>query len=219
MRMLGMLLLPMALFALACGGTSTDGVYRTPIVERGVCATILMPGEAMPMPEPGESPGCQGGYTSIAGGGVVEESQKTTKTEAHPVVKALSAPFVVLLLPFKLVAAGAGKLGDLVNPDDEVPMDPRLRKRQAQVAKVDPQTTHEQEQLSALERELEQRGGKTRCTAAARRSAAGTASSSMPGNAHAGTLAPVDLGRAGRAARRLHERPAPEADLRRSAPP
>lgn len=183
MRMLGMLLLPMALFTLACGGTSTDGVYRTPMVERGVCATILMPGEAMPMPEPGESPGCQGGYTSIAGGGVVEESQKTTKTQAHPVVKAIGAPFAVLLFPFKLVAAGAGKLGDLVNPDDEVPMDPRLRKRQAQVAKVDPQTTHEQEQLSALERELEQRGGKTRMHSSGPAVGTGTASGSMPSNA------------------------------------
>jgi len=183
MRMLGMLLLSMALFTLACGGTTTDGVYRTPIVERGVCATILMPGETMPMPEPGESPGCQGGYTSIAGGGVVEESQKTTKTEAHPVVKALSAPFVVLLLPFKLVAAGAGKLGDMVNPDDEVPMDPRLRKRQAQVGKVDPQTTHEQQQLSALERELEQRGGKVESHSSGPAMGAGTASSNMPTNA------------------------------------
>ena len=185
MRMLRMLLLSMALFTLACGGTTTDGVYRTPIVERGVCATILMPGETMPMPEPGESPGCQGGYTSIAGGGVVEESQKTTKTEAHPVVKALGAPFVVLMLPFKLVAAGAGKLGDMVNPDDEVPMDPRLRKRQAQVGKVDPQATHEQQQLSALERQLEQRGGKVESPSSGPAMGAGTASSSMPSNAAA----------------------------------
>jgi len=180
--MLGMLLLSMALFTLACGGTTSDGAYRTPIVERGVCATILMPGETMPMPEPGDSPGCQGGYTSIAGGGVVEESQKSTKTEAHPVMKALGAPFVVLLLPFKLVAAGAGKLGDLVNPKDEVPMDPRLRQRQAQVAKVDPQRAHEQQELSALERELEQRGGKTESHSSGPAIGGGTASSSAPGS-------------------------------------
>ncbi len=162
MRMLGMLLLSMALFTLACGGTTTQGAYRTPMVERGACATILMPGETMPMPEPGDSPGCAGGYTSIAGGGVVDEGQKTTKTQPHPVVKAISAPFAILLFPFKLMAAGAGKLGDLVNPKDEVPMDPRLRSSQAKIAKADPQTTHEEQQLSALERELEQRGGKTR---------------------------------------------------------
>jgi hypothetical protein len=156
------LLLPaLAAVTLACGGTTTDGVYRTPIVERGVCATILMPGETLPMPEPGETPGCKGGYASIAGGGVVEESQVTTKSEPHPVMKALGAPFVVLLFPFKLAAAGAGKLGDLVDGDEEVPMDPRLRERQAQVPKVDPQTAHEQQQLSALERQLEQRGGRT----------------------------------------------------------
>jgi hypothetical protein len=152
---------PLALVALACGGTTSDGAYRTPIVERGVCATILMPGETMPMPEPGETPGCQGGYTSIAGGGVVEETQRRTKTEPHPVMRAIGAPFAVLLFPFKLMAAGAGKLGDLVDGDEEVPMDPRLRERQAQVAKVDPQTAHEQQQLSALERELQQRGGRT----------------------------------------------------------
>ena len=162
MRMLGMLLLPMALVTLACGGTTTQGAYRTPMVERGACATILMPGESMPMPEPGDSPGCAGGYTSIAGGGVVDEGQKTTKTQAHPVVKAISAPFAVLLFPFKLMAAGAGKLADLVNPKDEVPLDPRLRSSQAQIAKADPQASHEEQQLSALERELEQRGGKTR---------------------------------------------------------
>lgn len=180
MRMLGMLLAPMALFALACGGTSTDGVYRTPIVERGVCATILMPGETMPMPEPGESPGCQGGYSSIAGGGVVEEGQKTTKTEPHPVVKAIGVPFAVLLFPFKLMAAGAGKLGDLVDGDEEVPMDPRLRKRQAQVAKVDPQTAHERQQLSTLERELEQRGGKTQAHSSGPAMGMGTASAGAP---------------------------------------
>ncbi len=180
MRRLGTLLLPMALFVLACGGTSTDGVYRTPIVERGVCATILMPGETMPMAEPGESPGCPGGYASIAGGGVVEESQKTTKTEPHPVVKVLGAPFAVLLFPFKLMAAGAGKLGDLVNGEEEVPMDPRLRKRQAQVAKVDPQTAHERQQLAALERELAQRGGKTQAHSSGPAMGAGTATGSAP---------------------------------------
>ncbi len=154
------LLLPLA-FTLACGGTTSGGVYRTPIVERGACATILMPGETLPMPEPGETPGCQGGYTSIAGGGVIEEKQKTTKAEPHPVVKAISTPFVILLFPFKLVAAGFSKLGDVISPDDEVPLDPRLRSQQARVANVDPQAQHEQEQLSALEQELERRGGKT----------------------------------------------------------
>jgi hypothetical protein len=185
MRTLEMLLLSMALFTLACGGTTSGGVYRTPVVERGVCATILMPGESMPMPEPGETPGCRGGYTSIAGGGVVEEGEKTTKSEPHPVVKALSAPFVVMLLPFKLVAAGAGKLGDVLSPEEEVPLDPRLRQRQAQVAKVDPQAAHERAQLSALERELEQRGGRTQSSSSGPALGAGTASATTPGAAPA----------------------------------
>ena len=98
MRILAILLLLLAGIALACGGTTSGSVYRTPIVERGVCATILMPGQTLPMPEPGETPGCKGGYSSIAGGGVVEEGQKVTKTEPHPAVKVLSAPFVVLLM-------------------------------------------------------------------------------------------------------------------------
>jgi hypothetical protein len=176
--------LALALVTLACGGTTTDGVYRTPIVERGVCATILMPGETLPMPDPGETPGCRGGHASIAGGGVVEESQKTTKTEPHPVMKALGAPFVVLLLPVKLIAAGAGKLGDLVDGDEEVPMDPRLRERQAQVAKLDPQTAHEQQQLSALERELEQRGGRTVARQSGPAFEPGTASAAPSAPAH-----------------------------------
>ena len=170
---------------LACGGTTTDGVYRTPIVERGVCATILMPGETMPRPDPGESPTCRGGHASIAGGGVVEESQKTTKTEAHPVVKALGAPFAVLLFPFKLVVAGAGKLGDALDGKDEVPMDPRLRERQAQVATADPQAAHEREQLSALERELEQRGGRTVSRQSGSTMDPGTASAATPAPAPA----------------------------------
>ena len=215
--MLAMLLLSMALFTLACGGTTSDGVYRTPIVERGVCATILMPGETMPMPEPGDSPGCPGGYTSIAGGGVVEESQKTTKTEPHPAVKVITAPFVVLLFPFKLVAAGADKLGDLVNPDDEVPMDPRLRRKQAQIAKADPQAAHEQQELSALERELEQRGGKTRSSssssAAAPRVGAGQREA-----AAARAAALLDRRRAGGAARRRRERGAEPAARGGGAP-
>jgi hypothetical protein len=142
-----------------------------------------MPGQTLPMPEPGETPGCQGGYTSIAGGGVVEEGQKTTKTEPHPVMKVIGAPFAVLLFPFKVIAAGAKKLGDAVSPDDEVPLDPRLRSKQAQVAKVDPQTQHEQEQLSALERQLEQRGGSTRMSQSGPAVEAGTASSAAPAHA------------------------------------
>jgi hypothetical protein len=160
MRTPSTLLLILALFALACGGTTSGGVYRTPMVERGACATILMPGQTVPMPEPGETPGCPGGYASIAGGGVVEEGEKVTKSEPHPAVKVVTAPFAILLFPFKLLAVGAEKLGDLVKDGDEVPMDPRLRSKQATVAKLDPQTAHEREQLGALERELEQRGGK-----------------------------------------------------------
>jgi hypothetical protein len=183
MRTLIPLLLCSALLTLACGGTKSGGVYRTPIVERGACATILMPGETMPMPEPGETPGCPGGYTSIAGGGVVEEGQKTTKTEPHPVVKVLGAPFAVLLFPFKLVWMGAEKVGDLVSKD-EVPLDPRLRRQQAKVAKVDPQTAHEREQLGALERQLEQRGGRSRSSASGPVAGGGTASA-VPNGPHA----------------------------------
>ena len=179
MRRLGTLLPALACVTLACGGTTTDGVYRTPIVERGVCATILMPGQTMPMPEPGETPGCKGGYSSIAGGGVVEDSQKTTKTEPHPAVKVLAAPFAVLLFPFKLLATGAKKLGE-IGKKDEVPLDPRLRAQQARIAKVDPQTEHEQEQLSALERQLEQRGGTTRSSQSGPAVATGSASAAAP---------------------------------------
>jgi hypothetical protein len=180
MRTLYTLLLIPALFALACGGTTTGGVYRTPMVERGACATILMPGQTMPMPEPGETPGCPGGYASIAGGGVVEEGEKTTKTEPHPAVKVISAPFAILLFPFKVMVAGAEKLGDLVKDDDEVPMDPRLRGKQATVAKVDPQTAHEREQLGALERELEQRGGRVSSRSSGPVMSGGTASAATP---------------------------------------
>jgi hypothetical protein len=180
MRTLSKLLLPLALLAVGCGGTTTGGVYRTPMVERGACATIMMPGESMPMPEPGESPGCQGGYASIAGGGVVEEGEKVTKTEPHPAVKVISAPFAVLLFPFKVMMVGAEKLGDLVDGDDEVPLDPRLRGAQGTVAKVDPQVAHEQKQLGALERELAKRGGKVSSSSSGPAFEPGTATASAP---------------------------------------
>jgi hypothetical protein len=179
------LLLILALFALACGGTTSGGVYRTPMVERGACATILMPGQTVPMPEPGETPGCAGGYASIAGGGVVEEGEHVTKTEPHPAVKVISAPFAILLFPFKVMVAGAEKLGDALKDDEEVPMDPRLRSKQATIAKVDPQTAHEREQLGALERELEQRGGKVSSRSSGPVMSGGTASAATPQQAAA----------------------------------
>ncbi|MEN8161722.1 MAG: hypothetical protein ABFS41_16755, partial [Myxococcota bacterium] len=180
MRTLSKLLLPFVLLALGCGGTTSGGVYRTPMVERGACATILMPGQSMPMPEPGESPGCAGGYASIAGGGVVEEGEKTTKSEPHPAVKVLTAPFAILLFPFKVMVAGAEKLGDLVDGDDEVPLDPRLRGAQGKVAKVDPQVAHEREQLGALERELAKRGGQVRSSASGPAMQTGSATPATP---------------------------------------
>ena len=192
MRTLSTLLLILALFTLACGGTTTGGVYRTPMVERGACATILMPGETMPMPEPGETPGCPGGYASIAGGGVVEEAEKVTKTEPHPAVKIATAPFAILLFPFKLMAVGAEKLGDAVSGDDEVPLDPRLRQTQGKVASVDPQVAHEREQLGALERELQQRGGKVTSRASGPSMATGSASVSTPQRPAAGRVGIAD---------------------------
>jgi hypothetical protein len=219
MRMLAILL---AGLALACGGTTSGSVYRTPIVERGVCATILMPGQTLPMPEPGETPGCKGGYSSIAGGGVVEEGQKVTKAEPHPAVKVLSAPFVVLLLPFKLAAAGAEKVGAWIDPDDEVPLDPRLRSKQAQVATVDPQTQHEQQQLSALERELEQRGGSTRSSQSGPALEAGQASSvapQRPRSSIADELAALRGGTSDTAAPAPPEGAAPQSAAPQSAAP
>jgi hypothetical protein len=195
MRTLYTLLLIPALFALACGGTTSGGVYRTPMVERGACATILMPGQTMPMPEPGETPGCAGGYASIAGGGVVEEGEKVTKTEPHPAVKVATAPFLILLFPFKVLMLGAEKLGDLVKSDDEVPMDPRLRGKQATIAKVDPQTAHEREQLGALERELERRGGKVTSRSSGPVMGGGTASAATPQAATTSATAPQAAGR------------------------
>src|SRR5262245_4331705 len=161
MRTLSKLLLLLVVFSLACGGTTSKGVYRTPVVERGACATILMPGQTMPVPDPGDEPGCPGGYASIAGGGVIDDSDKTTKTEPHPVVKVLTAPLAILLFPFKMLALGAEKLTSLTKNDEQPPLDPRLRQAVgAKTAAADPQAAHEREELGSLERELEQRGGK-----------------------------------------------------------
>jgi len=228
MRTPSTLLLILPVFALACGGTTSGGVYRTPMVERGACATILMPGETVPMQEPGETPGCPGGYASIAGGGVVEEGEKTTKSEPHPAVKVATAPFVILLFPFKALVVGAEKLGDLVKDGDEVPMDPRLRSKQATVAKVDPQTAHEREQLGALERELAQRGGQVTSRssgpvsshASGRGSSGGTASAVAPGASAPQAAARPRLRIADElAALRAGAAPAPAPSTEAGAPP
>jgi hypothetical protein len=186
------------------------------MVERGACATILMPGETMPMPEPGDSPGCAGGYTSIAGGGVVDEGQKTTKTQAHPVVKAISAPFAVLLFPFKLMAAGAGKLADLVNPKDEVPLDPRLRARRRRSQR--PIRRHRTRSSSSprSSARLEQRGGKTRSSSSGAQAAPPSARGHRRGRERgARAAAAVDRRRAG-ALRGGSARVAPEAGRARA---
>ena len=71
---------------------------ETPIIERGACATVVMPGEQVPL---GSQPNCPGGYSSIGGATVYDEKdyQKGTKpgAVARGVAGALGAP----------VAAGA----------------------------------------------------------------------------------------------------------------
>jgi hypothetical protein len=92
-----------ALALSGCGtGNAWENYQETPVVERGACATIIMPGEQVPL---GSQPSCPNGYSSI-GGAVVYDAKdyKHTTKPAGAARAAVSGPAAVAGAP---VAAGA----------------------------------------------------------------------------------------------------------------
>lgn len=92
-----------ALLLAGCGtGNAWENYQETPVVERGACATILMPGEQAPL---GSQPSCPNGYASIGGSIVYDEKDyKKTTSPGKAARAAASGPAAVLGAP---VAAGA----------------------------------------------------------------------------------------------------------------
>jgi len=160
-------------------GNQGRDVDRTPIVDTGVGATILMPGQSAPNfpggsatpggSEPGASgsssggPGSAhssgaptgGGPISMIGGTRVDETRHA-RTHEEPVwLKYLTLPFAVAAAPF--VAAKEAIQGE-PEPGPEVP---RVDPPRPQAAARPPGTSYEEQQLDGLEQELDQRQAST----------------------------------------------------------
>ena len=151
------------LTALACAnGESKVTDNRFPQIERGVCATVLMPGQSVPMGEPGAQPGCGGGFTSIGGGGIHEERETEGRTKAR-------VPFKEILGgPAAVVGGGIQKAGEMLDKDDDPNQSSQSRSNQGQSGQNgsnsagtpiarDPQLAQEEARLASLERELAER--------------------------------------------------------------
>ncbi len=181
------------------GATSRD-VDRTPIVDTGVGATILMPGQSAPNfpgangapsnPESG-GPGASsnggssgssagapsgGGGITMIGGTRVDEISHTSSHEAPIWLKYLTLPFALVAAPF--VAAADAIQGE-PEPGPEVP---RVDPPRPQLAARPPASSYDDRMIDGLERELDQRrdpappSGSSPPTARAHTGAPGTAS-------------------------------------------
>lgn len=95
------------LIGVGCGtGNGWENYHETPIVERGACATIVMPGEQVPM---GSQPDCPNGYSSLGGSVVYDEQDyKRTNSPRQAARAAVGAPLAAVGAPIAAGAAAAG---------------------------------------------------------------------------------------------------------------
>jgi hypothetical protein len=132
-------LLVLTLLGVGCRTAQPWSDYKeTPIIERGACATVVLPGEQVPM---GSQPNCPGGYSSIGGAVVYDEKdyQKgpTPKDSARAVAGVLGAP----------AAAGAAVAKRVTQNGRE----------QASNSAGGGSGTHEQAEIERMQREIMQR--------------------------------------------------------------
>ncbi len=155
------------------GDTKRD-IDRTPIVDTGVGATVLMPGQSAPSFPGGAStsggseagaPGrTSGGYSgsssgapsgggglTMIGGTRVDESMHSSSHEEPIWLKYLMLPFAVAAAPF--VAAADAIKGD-PKPGPEVP---RVDPPRPQLAAKPPAETYDDRMIDGMDRELDQR--------------------------------------------------------------
>ncbi|MFI5319753.1 MAG: hypothetical protein ACHQ6V_09255 [Myxococcota bacterium] len=84
--------------------------HETPVIERGACATVIMPGEQVPL---GSQPDCPNGYSSIGGAVVYDEKDYEKPLTPKQVAKSVvGAPAAVVGAP---VAAGAAAVNRMRN--------------------------------------------------------------------------------------------------------
>ena len=101
--------LVVTLFGVGCTTSEPWSNYKeTPIVERGACATIVMPGEQVPF---GSQPDCPNGYSSLGGAVVYDEKDYEQPTTPKQVARSvLGAPAAVLGAPLAAGAAAANSV-------------------------------------------------------------------------------------------------------------
>ncbi len=157
-----------------------NDVDRTPVMDTGAGASILMPGEAAPVMLPGAgAPGApvgsanppdrssatQGSRTqsgapaastgapiSMLGGTRVEEEKHLSAREEPVWWKYLTLPFAVVAAPFKMAADSAK------GPDEAGPPVPEEAPPTAAPAPAPPRLDYESVRMQQLERELDERG-------------------------------------------------------------
>jgi hypothetical protein len=143
-------------------GNQSRDVDRTPIVDTGVGATILMPGESAPAFPGGAEPGTAGaggaagappggGRISMIGGARVDETTHARVHEEPIWLKYLTLPFAVVAAPF--VAAKEAIQGE-PEPGPEVP---RVDPPRPQAVARAPGASYDENLIDGLERELDQR--------------------------------------------------------------
>jgi hypothetical protein len=156
-------------------GNQSRDVDRTPIVDTGVGATILMPGQSAPsFPGGPATPGAAAPESSAAasggpgsatasgatggGGGISMIGGTRVDETTHVRVHEEPVWLKYLTLPFALVAAPFVAVKDAVQGDPEPgPEVPRVDPPRPTTAAKAPAASYEDGRLDALERELDQR--------------------------------------------------------------
>ncbi len=181
MRPRAQLALTLALCAAAPGcyfSNIQNDVDRTPVMDAGAGASILMPGESAPMlaspgssstvasPAGGTDPGnatqgsrvqtggpapAAGAPISMLGGTRVEEERHLSAREEPVWWKYLTLPFAVVAAPFKLAADQAS------SPSEAGPEVPQQAPQAPSPVQAPPRLDYESARLEQLERELDQR--------------------------------------------------------------
>jgi hypothetical protein len=159
-------------------GAKSRDVDRTPIVDTGVGATVLMPGQSAPafpgssgssavpgspesggagQPGSGSSSGSSsgtpagGGGLTMIGGTRVDEVTHTSSHEEPIWLKYLTLPFALVAAPFVAVA-------DAVQGEEKPgPEVPRVDPPRPQLAAKPPAGSYDDRMIDGLERELDQR--------------------------------------------------------------
>jgi hypothetical protein len=188
-------LLAIALLALpGCYFSRRSGdVERTPTVDTGVGAAIIMPGQSAPTYAPGgavapggaqvtsEGPGGSSsrsgpiqpstGNLTMIGGSEIDKEVHWEGKEDPLVFKWMTAPLALVAAPFVAI-------GDLVRGDPEPgPEVPNTKPQRPETQRAAPQTDYETQQLEQMERELASAPGAAPAPSAAPRASARSAAS------------------------------------------